>query len=75
MNTSQRIVLIVGAIALLWMLFSVGEYQQGENGVIFQPNTNHLFANIWDWHSAIIKGAIISIATAAVYFAVGKIKQ
>jgi hypothetical protein len=75
MNTPQRIVLIVGAIALLVMLYLVGSYQHGEDGKIWKAGDASNLANIWDWQTAIVRGAIISIATVAIYFAVGKRKQ
>ena len=74
MNILQRTVLIVGAIALLVMLATTGTYQRGENGAVFKSGVNALHANLWDWQSALIRAGVVSIATAAVYFAVGKRK-
>lgn len=74
MNTPQRIVLIVGAIALLLVLCSTGSYQHGESGEILQPNFRSQYVNIWDWHTALVRSGIISVATIGLYLAVGKIK-
>jgi hypothetical protein len=66
MNILQRIVLIVGAVALLVMLRLTGSNPKEIAGAII---------DFWDWHSAIVRGAIISAATAAIYFAFGKSKK
>jgi hypothetical protein len=75
MNTPQRIVLIVGAVALLIMLYFIGNFQQDSGGAILPAGRASGLANIWDWHSAIVRGVVISAATAAIYLAVGKRKQ
>ena len=74
MNIFQRIILVVGAAALLVMLSLIGAYQHGGGGAIFTSNSQRDYANIWDWQSALVRGAIISTATVAVYLAVGKKK-
>lgn len=75
MNIPQRIVLIVGAIALIVMLCSIGSYQHGDGGEMLKADRNALLMNIWDWRTAIVRATVISLATAALYFAVGKGKK
>ena len=74
MNTSQRVVLICGALALLIVLLSTGAYQHGANGMIWPADSRAGFANIWDWQAAIVRSGIVVVATVAVYFAVGSRK-
>jgi len=75
MNNRQRIVLIIGSVALLVVLATAGTYQHAENGVILKSNANALYANLWDWHTALVRSGIVSVAMAAVYFAVGNWKK
>ena len=75
MNILQRIVLIVGAIALLIMLGTVETHQQLIRTASIIDNSPAVFEHYWDWHSAIVRGAIISATTAAIYFAVGKSRK
>lgn len=74
MNIPQRIVLILGAITLLIVLATTGTYQHGQDGKILQANLNDQYANLWDWHTALVRGLLVSVATISIYFAVGKRK-
>jgi hypothetical protein len=68
MNIFQRIVLLVGALTLIIILRSTGTTTR-YSGSDLTPDFHD-----WDWRSAIVRGLIISAATAAIYFAVGKRK-
>jgi hypothetical protein len=68
MNILQRIVLLIGAAALLIMIYLAGLGPRDVlRGLPYEPNMS-------DWVGALVRGAIISTATVAVYFAVGKKK-
>jgi hypothetical protein len=75
MNKPQRIVILIGCVALLIVLATTGAYQRGGDGIILKSNANGLYANLWDWQAALVRAGIVSIATAGVYLAVGKRKQ
>ena len=76
MNIPQRIVLIIGAVLLLIINASTRSYQHGADGVIYWAGSvePHIAA-VWDWRTALVQSLIISAATLAVYFAVGKRRQ
>lgn len=67
MNRSQRIVLVSGAAALLLVLFTTPSYQHGLHGLVFSENYSRDFANVWDWGTALVRSAIVTAATAALY--------
>ena len=75
MNILQRIVLIVGAIALLIMLGTVETHQQLIRSASIIDNSPAILGHYWDWQAAIVRGVIIKAATSAIYFAIGKRKQ
>ena len=74
MHIPQRIVLLIGCIALLAVLATTGTYQRGDNGVILKSNANGLYANLWDWQTALVRSGIVSVVTAGIYLAVRKQK-
>jgi hypothetical protein len=75
MNTIQRIVLIIGSIALLIVLATTGTYQHGGDGMILKSNANALFANLWDWHAALVRAGIVLVITTGLYLAFGNWKK
>jgi hypothetical protein len=69
-NTPQRIVLIIGALVLLFVLTNT-QYHDQYDGIGRYAILNH----VWDWKSALVRCAILSVIIAAVYFAFSEPKQ
>ena len=75
MNVLQKTVLILGVVALLFVLYSTESYQHVVNGIIRPANTISGFANVWDWQSALVRSVIVAAITAGLYFVVGRRAQ
>ena len=74
MTKPQRVVLVLGAAALLLVLLTTDAYQHGPNGEILSAGKYHALANVWDWQAALVRAVLVSGASAALYFAVGSRK-
>ena len=61
MNIAQRVVLVAGSIGMLVLLL-----------ITDPPSKGWMWT--WQWQPALVRAAIVALATAAVFFAVSKRK-
>jgi len=66
MNIMQRIVLILGAIALLLVMASTESHRY------YRESSWNTY---WDWKSASVRAVIVSMVTIAIYFSCRKKKD
>lgn len=62
-NWPQRVVLVIGALALLLTLADTESHSYYAS--------NH-WEHIWDWKAAAVRCAVVGAAVTAIFFAVGK---
>jgi hypothetical protein len=69
MNIPQRIVLIISAVVFLVILAT------HEKQIVHPFGGPDQIKIVWNWQSALTRCVIVSGATTAIFFAVGKRKQ